>query len=614
MKKMFNPLISIVIPVYNGENYLKEAIESALAQTYKNKEIIVVNDGSKDDTDKIAKKFEGKIKYIKKENGGVATALNLAIKNMNGEYFSWLSHDDLYLPNKLEKQVEFLEKQNDKNVVLYTDYEIIDENGKKVAVAEKNHNELEQKPEYSLLRGNVNGITMLIPKKCFEECGLFNESLRCTQDYDLWRRIIKKYSFIHLPIVTASTRIHSMQDSQISPKAVIEGNKLWIEMIEDISDNRKKELEGTIFDFYSKMAIFLKQTPYEKAYEYALNMKNIIENRALVNRKNIKVSVIIPFYNRINLLINSIDSVLNNTFKNVEIVLIDDCSTDSIDSLQEFIKDKKNIFYYKNKENKGPSYSRNVGIEKSTGEYIAFLDSDDEFMPNKITVQLSEMLLYNAKASYTDYYISKKDEIIEFNSYVKNDKTHNEFIDNCKLATPTIMIKRDFLVDNDIKYNVNYNVCEDCIFYLEILKKTDFLYVNSYLTKVNVFETSHVNNYAKRMKGMKNILNYVLNDEIYCNNALEMSYLINGYRGLLNHEKNIPQVSEEDYEILKKKLSSAEKTINELEKDNIKLNDLLKKSENEIATLNQRIVDIYNSKSMKLTSAFRKIRKTINKK
>ena len=91
-----NPLVSIVIPVYNGSNFMREAIDSALAQTYPNIEILVVNDGSTDNTREIALSYGDKIRYFEKENGGVATALNLAIHEMKGEYFSWLSHDDWY--------------------------------------------------------------------------------------------------------------------------------------------------------------------------------------------------------------------------------------------------------------------------------------------------------------------------------------------------------------------------------------------------------------------------------------------------------------------------------------------------------------------------------------
>ena len=98
--KFSGPLVSIVIPVYNGSDYLAEAIDSALAQTYGNIEIIVINDGSSDNgkTREVAGKYGDRIRYFEKENGGVPTALNLGIKEMKGDYFSWLSHDDVYFP------------------------------------------------------------------------------------------------------------------------------------------------------------------------------------------------------------------------------------------------------------------------------------------------------------------------------------------------------------------------------------------------------------------------------------------------------------------------------------------------------------------------------------
>lgn len=99
---MSAPKVSIVIPVYNGANYVARAINSALNQTWDNKEVIVVNDGSTDhgNTEKAAAAFGSRIRYIAKPNGGVASALNLGIQEMTGEHFSWLSHDDLYAPQK----------------------------------------------------------------------------------------------------------------------------------------------------------------------------------------------------------------------------------------------------------------------------------------------------------------------------------------------------------------------------------------------------------------------------------------------------------------------------------------------------------------------------------
>ena len=107
---MKKPLVSIVIPVYNGSKYLGEAIDSALEQTYKNIEIVVINDGSKDNgkTRAVAKSYGDKIRYYEKENGGVSSALNYAIKMSKGQFISWVSHDDKILPEKIELQIEFI--------------------------------------------------------------------------------------------------------------------------------------------------------------------------------------------------------------------------------------------------------------------------------------------------------------------------------------------------------------------------------------------------------------------------------------------------------------------------------------------------------------------------
>ena len=126
----FNPLVSIIIPVYNGSNYMCEAIDSALAQTYKNIEIIVVNDGSDDagKTEEIARNYGNKIRYICKNNGGVSTALNTGIANMKGLYFSWLSHDDIYTPDKIEKEICALSRLANKDTIILCESGYIDEN------------------------------------------------------------------------------------------------------------------------------------------------------------------------------------------------------------------------------------------------------------------------------------------------------------------------------------------------------------------------------------------------------------------------------------------------------------------------------------------------------
>ena len=118
------PMVSIIIPLYNGSNFLSEAINCSLSQTYRNIEILVINDGSNDNGAgrDLALSYGDKIRYFEKPNGGVSTALNYGISMMKGEYFSWLSHDDLYLPNHIENQVQNLSNSTDaviSNTLLY---------------------------------------------------------------------------------------------------------------------------------------------------------------------------------------------------------------------------------------------------------------------------------------------------------------------------------------------------------------------------------------------------------------------------------------------------------------------------------------------------------------
>lgn len=215
--KEYNPKVSIIIPVYNGSNYLKDSINSALNQTYKNIEILVVNDGSKDDgkTEKIAKAYGNKIKYFEKENGGVASALNYAIEKATGDYVSWLSHDDMYHKDKILEEVNAI---STKKEIIICNVTLIDKNGKKIEDCHIPKN-MFNKSIKTFLAANpyfaVNGCAMLIPKSIFKEYGIFNENLKYTQDYDLWFRFASKgIKFNLLEKNLMLSRQHDNQDSR----------------------------------------------------------------------------------------------------------------------------------------------------------------------------------------------------------------------------------------------------------------------------------------------------------------------------------------------------------------------------------------------------------------
>ncbi|WP_312247188.1 glycosyltransferase [Stutzerimonas nitrititolerans] len=221
------PLVSIIIPVYNGDNYVAEAIESALAQTYSDIEVIVIDDGSSDGgaTAKIVEQYIPRIRYIKKENGGVATALNRGIREMRGEYFSWLSHDDLYSPNKIKDQIDFLSSMNFPDVIVYSGHtNLVEECGKLSVIRHAVYDDLEFRAREIVANNQIHGCTLLIPYKAFDQVGLFDEKLRVAQDYELWFRMAEKYPFRYLDMVVTTGRVHGKQTGKRLHDRVIKEN------------------------------------------------------------------------------------------------------------------------------------------------------------------------------------------------------------------------------------------------------------------------------------------------------------------------------------------------------------------------------------------------------
>ncbi|MDF1684625.1 MAG: glycosyltransferase [Legionellaceae bacterium] len=280
-KQPFAPLVSIVIPVYNGANYMKEAIDSALAQTYKNIEIIVINDGSKDDgkTDAIAKAYGDKIRYFSKENGGCGSALNLGIAKMQGDYFSWLSHDDKYHPSKVARQIDVLSNLNDKKTIIYGGYEVINT---KSEITDTVHidttyplNKLNT-PLFSLLRGLIHGCSLLIPSVYFTKVGVFDEALPSTQDYALWFDIMRIAPIHFDNKILIQSRQHPAQGSNTINNIFEENNALWSEFLRKLTHEEMTKIDDSPLLFLKKTASTLARTPFKKAEALALSMASDI--------------------------------------------------------------------------------------------------------------------------------------------------------------------------------------------------------------------------------------------------------------------------------------------------------------------------------------------------
>lgn len=293
----FAPLVSIIIPVYNGANYMKEAIDSALGQTYQNIEIIVVNDGSKDDgkTDAIAQSYGKKIRYFSKENGGCGSALNLGISKMQGDYFSWLSHDDKYLPSKVERQINILSTLSNKNTIVYGGYELINARSKKTKIMRLNTTYPLDKlntPLFSLLRGLIHGCSLLIPAIYFTEVGVFDETLPSTQDYALWFDIMR-VSAIHFDDkILIQSRQHPDQGTNTISNIFEENNTLWSGFLRQLTHEEMTMIDGSPFLFLKRMAEFLANTPFKKAETLAHAMADDILKQEILKLMNLEWSLL----------------------------------------------------------------------------------------------------------------------------------------------------------------------------------------------------------------------------------------------------------------------------------------------------------------------------------
>jgi glycosyltransferase involved in cell wall biosynthesis len=216
--------VSVIIPFFNCP-FVAQAIDSVLNQTYKNIEIIVVNDGSTKNAEKIKPYLNQIDHYIEKPNGGTGSALNQGIKRATGDYFAWLSSDDRFHPEKIQKQLEYMETHKLK--VSYTSYSLIDSNNlilkENIGVWFNDRllflNEIKK-------GCFINGCTVMLAMEVFSKVGFFDESLSFTQDYDFWLRILKEYHFHYIDEILLWYREHEGMGTKKNQERIVKEIKL----------------------------------------------------------------------------------------------------------------------------------------------------------------------------------------------------------------------------------------------------------------------------------------------------------------------------------------------------------------------------------------------------
>tara|TARA_X000000950_G_scaffold59730_1_gene72534 strand:+ start:5636 stop:6481 length:846 start_codon:yes stop_codon:yes gene_type:complete len=190
--------ISVIIPTYNRKKTLARAIQSVINQSLSPFEILIIDDGSNDGTEEWVKENFQNIKYIYQNNRGVSSARNIGIENANGDWVAFLDSDDEWLPNKLHEQLKAIESNPE--VKFFHTNEIWIRNGVRVNQMKKHKKYGGYIFEKCLDMCRVSPSSVLIQKEVFDNIGVFDESLRVCEDYDLWLRITSKYPVVFLDV------------------------------------------------------------------------------------------------------------------------------------------------------------------------------------------------------------------------------------------------------------------------------------------------------------------------------------------------------------------------------------------------------------------------------
>ncbi len=442
--------VSVIIPTYNRAGFIAEAIESVLKQRgHKHSiEIIVVDDGSTDDTSKVVKKFGDKVKYLKiPHSGKPAVPRNIGIKAATGELIAFQDSDDLWHKDKLAKQIPLF--KDEKVVLSYGNAEIMQADGSPTGVLVVEEKGLRNGKTFAtLIKGNlVSTLTVVARKSAIEEVNFFDEAddLRAVEDYALWLKIIARFpaGIRVLPDTLAYYRTHDSNISRTNPLEAIEQllavfNHLWLS---GISIGQLKMVESRLQELHEGWGRIMNEF-------YSFEQPTI--------------SVVMSVYNGGEHLKTAIQSILKQTYHNFEFIIIDDGSSD--DSFSTISKFKDRRIRLVRQTNHGLVYSLNKGVKLARGRFIARQDADDISMPTRFEKLVSaitandRMGLVGTFFTYIDEKTSQPS--ITITSVTKHLDLRRSFYITNPFAHGSTLIRKDAIV-NAGGYSDKYGPTED---------------------------------------------------------------------------------------------------------------------------------------------------------
>lgn len=213
---------TVLMAVYNGERYIKQSVKSILNQTFKDFEFLIVDDGSFDSTGAIISEIkDSRIKYKKISHGGLASALNYGINLSRSDYIARIDSDDVCTPERLEKQISFLDSHPEIDVV--AGWSVYFKDAGKIQFTVKPPASDKEIKKFLLLHNPINHSSVTFRKKKIADNGGYNDSFRCYEDFELWFRLRDKLTFHILPEFLVFTRLHTGSMTESESKIQIHG-------------------------------------------------------------------------------------------------------------------------------------------------------------------------------------------------------------------------------------------------------------------------------------------------------------------------------------------------------------------------------------------------------
>ena len=425
----FNSLVSVVIPSYNYGHFIQDTIKSILNQTFNNHEIIVIDDGSTDNTQQVLKPYLSQINYVYQQNQGLSAARNHGLRLAQGEFVIFLDADDFLLPHMLEKEVAAFATNPDLGFVI-CGWHIVDETGKIQSDVKLWEGLPELNAEAWIQWRPLLPSATLFRRHWLEKVGGFSTEAFPAEDIDcVLRMIALGCQSDWVKTIGVCYRQHGQTITRNTTRQVSAFERLYdrffaradlapeIRQLENSTRYNclvwsawrlyhtgnlqqaiaylQKSLQYNILspvetidswlDFFGENCLAGHGYQFD-AYSLATTegWKELIT--ATLQNKPPRVSVIIPAYNAEKYLEEALSSVFAQTYTDYEVIVIDDGSTDST---REILAPYRERIRYVWQENQGVSAARNHGIYLARGELIAFLDADDLFLPHKLQQQVA---------------------------------------------------------------------------------------------------------------------------------------------------------------------------------------------------------------------------------